>query len=323
MREMTSTRGGLRHFVGPLVLALVGILFALATTSTYRFNLATLGAIYAIAAIGLNLLFGGAGQISLGHAGFIGIGAWVVGSLTAQQGWPWPIAAVLAMLLAGVVGVVLGYAALRIAGHYLALATLAFGFLFVEVMDTLLSAGIYGIPPIGLLGFELSGFREQFLAIWAVTILVYAFAIAFTRSRVGRSLAAMRDDPLAAASCGVDIPRAKITVFTASAVLGGLAGALFAPYQASVTDESFGFLVSVNLLIMIVIGGLGSPLGAIVGALFLVVIPELGREFEDVRLLLYGVVLIAAVVLFPEGLAGAGRRMRRGWRGRRPNPVKG
>jgi branched-chain amino acid transport system permease protein len=300
-----------RALFGALVVAAVGLGFALATESNYRFNLATLAGIYAISAIGLNLLFGGAGQISLGHAGFVGIGAWAVAALTTEQGWPWVVAAPVAMVFAGLIGVVLGYAALRIEGHYLALATLAFGFLFVEVMDHFLVAGVYGIPPLSVFGFDLDSARLQFLGVWLAMVLVYLLSLSFARSRVGRALAALRDDPLAAASCGVNIARAKITVFTVSAVLGGLAGALFAPYQGSVTDESFGFLLSVNLLIMIVIGGLGSPIGAVLGALFLVIVPEFGREYERVRLLVFGAILVAAVVLFPGGLAGVSRRIAR------------
>lgn len=299
----------IKVLAGPVCVAAVGLGFALTTESSYRYNLMTLAGIYAISALGLNLLFGGAGQISLGHAGFVGIGAWVVAVLTTEQGWPWMVAAATAMALAGVVGVILGYAALRIEGHYLALATLAFGFLFVEVMDHFLVAGVYGIPPVTLFGIEIGSARYLFLGVWVSMAVVYLLSISFSRSRIGRALAAVRDDPLAAASCGVDIARAKITVFTVSAVLGGLAGALFAPYQASVTDESFGFLLSINLLMMIVIGGMGSPIGAVLGALFLVVVPELGRQYEQVRLLAFGVVLVAAVVLFPGGIAGAGKRL--------------
>lgn len=302
-----------RPFLAPLAVAVVGLAFAFLTESAYRYNLATLAGIYAIAAIGLNLLFGGAGQISLGHAGFVGIGAWVVAVFTTEQHWTWLAAAGAAMVAAGVIGVFLGYAALRIEGHYLALATLAFGYLFAEVMDHFLVAGIYGIPPLDVFGLKLGSARSLFLGVWALLVLVYVLALSFGRSRVGRALAALRDDSLAAASCGVNIARAKITVFTVSAVLGGLAGALFAPYQASVTDESFGFLLSVNLLIMIVIGGLGSPLGAVIGALFLVVVPEFGRQYEQIRLLAFGVVLVAAVVLFPAGFAGAGRRLAGRW----------
>ena len=306
-----------RLVVGPIVVALVGGGFALVTESSYRYNLVTLAGIYAIAAIGLNLLFGGAGQISLGHAGFVGAGAWTVAVLTGENGWPWLAAAVIAMVVAGAVGVVLGYAALRIEGHYLALATLAFGFLFVEVMDHFLVAGVYGIPPLDLAGVQLASPRVQFLAVWLIMVLVYLAALSFLSSRTGRALAALRDDTLAAASCGVDIARSKFTVFTVSAILGGLAGALFAPYQASVTDESFGFLLSVNLLIMIVIGGLGSPMGAIVGALFLVVVPELAESTSRFGFSPSAVVLVAAVVLLPRGLAGVARGLGQRWRSRR------
>jgi len=301
----------LRPIGAPLLVVALVLAFAFTTESSYRFNLATLAGIYAIAAIALTLLFGGAGQLSLGHAGFVGTGAWVTGVVTADYNWPFPVAALLSIIVAGIVGVVLGYAALRVEGHYLALATLAFGLLFAEFMDTVFPNGLFAIPPPDLFFVEFGTARSLFLAVWAVTIAVYVLVQSLARSRFGRSLVALRDDQLAAASCGVDIARTKIAVFSISAALGGLAGALFAPYQASITDESFGFFLSVNLLIMAVIGGLGSPLGAIAAVLFLAVVPELGREYERVRLLGFGVALILAIVLFPGGFAGMARRARR------------
>ena len=306
----------------PALLTVAVVVFALLEDSTYRYNLATLAGIYAIAAIGLTLLFGGAGQISLGHAGFVGIGAWGTAALTVDRGWPYPLAIVAAVSVAVLVGIVLGYAALRIAGHYLALATVAFGLLFVEVMETFLPSGIYAVPPVSVAGLEAGSARALFLVVWLTVVLAYVATQSLVRSRFGRALAALRDDELAAASCGVDISRAKIVVFAISAAFAGVAGALFAPYQTSVTDVSFGFFLSVNLLIMAVIGGLGSPFGAILGALFLVVIPEFGRDFERLRLLGFGVLLVLAVVLFPGGLAAIGRRLRllrqRRWTGASP-----
>lgn len=298
-----------RGFIGPAVVGLGVVGYGLAGDSTYWTGLLTLAGIYAIAAIGLNLLFGGAGQISLGHAGFLGIGAWVTGVLTADWGLPWVAGLALSLIIAVLVGLLLGYAALRIAGHYLALATVAFGLLFAEVMGLQLSSGLYGIPPMDLLGLEVRSQTSQLLVVWTVVGLVYTFVRSVQTSRFGRSLAALRDDALAAEAAGVDVARAKIVVFAISAGLGALSGAMFAPYQASVTDVSFGFNLSIILLHMIVVGGLGSPGGAVVGALFLVIVPELGRDYERYRLLAYGIVLILAVVMFPRGLAGLGRSL--------------
>lgn len=297
----------LRGLIGPVVVAVLVTGYGIVGDSRYWTGLLTLAGIYAIAAIGLNLLFGGAGQISLGHAGFLGIGAWCTGVLTAERDLPWLVGLVASVAIAVVVGLLLGYAALRIAGHYLALATVAFGLLFAEVMATQLHGGLYGIPPVDLLGWEASGPTALLFVVWGVVALVYAFVRSLQTSRFGRSLAALRDDPLAAGAAGVDVARAKIIIFAISAGLGAVSGALFAPYQASVTDVSFGFNLSIILLHMIVVGGLGSPGGAVIGALFLVIVPELGRDYERYRLLAYGFVLILAVILFPRGLAGLGR----------------
>jgi ABC-type branched-subunit amino acid transport system permease subunit len=286
--------------------------FALAGQSAYWLGLLTLAGIYAVAAIGLTLLFGGAGQISLGHAGFLGIGGWMTAALTAERGWPFLASAALAIAVATGVGLLVGYGALRVEGHYLALATAAFGLLFAEIMSLRLPLGIYAVPPIDVFGVDIGSPRALTVTVWAVVVAVYAFTRSLGTSRFGRSLAALRDDPLAAASSGIDIARAKIVVFGISAALGGLSGALFAPYQASITDVAFGFFLSVNLLIMVVIGGLGSPGGAVAGALFLVIVPELGRDYERVRLLAYGVLLVVAIAAFPGGLAGlVSRRSRR------------
>jgi branched-chain amino acid transport system permease protein len=281
--------------------------------SAYWTGLLTLAGIYAIAAIGLNLLFGGAGQISLGHAGFLGLGAWVTAALMVDRALPWVVSAAASIAVAVLVGLLLGYAALRIAGHYLALATVAFGLLFAEVMSLQLPSGLYGIPPVDLFGWQATSQRALLLVVWAIVGVVYLFVRSMRSSRFGRSLAALRDDPLAAAAAGVDVARAKITTFAISAGLGALSGALFAPYQASVTDVSFSFTLSVILLHMIVVGGLGSPGGAVIGALFIVIVPELGRDYERYRLLAFGIVLVLAVVLFPRGIAGFARSTADRW----------
>jgi branched-chain amino acid transport system permease protein len=181
--------------------------------------------------------------------------------------------------------------------------------LFFEFMDTFLTAGIYGVPAIKIFGFELGSAKTLFIAVWIIVILCYIGSRSMLTSRFGRALAALRDDPLAASSTGVNLARIKITVFAISAALGGLAGALFAPYQASVTDSSFGFFLSVNLLMMVIIGGMRSPAGPIVGALFLVIVPEFGRQWEEYRLFGYGIVLVAVIVLFPGGITSLGNRI--------------
>lgn len=291
----------------PALVVVAVLAFALTQDSFYRLQLGTLAGIYALAAIGLTLLFGGAGQISLGQAAFMGISAFVTAGLSVERGVsPW-VAAALGVALATAVGVLVGWSALRLTGHYLALSTLAVGLMFTEAMRTLYPDGWYGVPAFTLLGYDLAEPRRFLLLVWTCVVLCLVAASLMVRSRFGRSLAALRDDPLAAASCGVDIARAKVVIFAIAAGTGGLAGALFAVYQGSVTETPFSFYLSFNLMIMVVIGGLGSPLGAVMGAVFLVLVPEIGRDYEQYRLFAYGLVLILVLALVPGGLASLGR----------------
>jgi ABC-type branched-subunit amino acid transport system permease subunit len=295
-----------RALLGPALLVAAVAGAALTLDSRYWLGVATTAGIFAIAAIGLNLLFGGSGQISVGHAGFLGIGAWTGGALMAEQGLPFPVAALAAMAAAGLAGVVVGYAALRLAGWYLSLATAAFGLVVAEVIRIRMPQGIFGVPPVELGPIEIISARDYFLLVWTFVIVTYLFVRGLSRSRFGRALGALRDDPVAAASCGVNLARAKVTVFTLSAMATGLAGALHATAKGSVFDASFNFFVSVDLLLMIVVGGLGSPMGAIFGALFFTVLPEFGRAWEEIRLTAFGFLLILVIVGLPRGIAGIG-----------------
>lgn len=301
----------LRPFLTPALVVLVVLLFSVTQDSAYRIQLGTLAAIYALAAIGLTLLFGGAGQISLGQAAFMGVGAFITAGLSVDHGLsPW-LAGPLGVVLATAIGVLVGWSALRLTGHYLALSTLALGLMFTEAMRTVYPDGWYGVPALTFFGYDLAQPRRFLLLTWAIVVIALVLASLMVRSRFGRSLAAVRDDPLAAASCGVDIARAKVVIFAIAAGLGGVAGSLFAVYQGSVTETPFSFGLSFNLMIMVVIGGLGSPLGAVLGAVFLVLVPEFGRDYEQYRLLGYGLVLILVLALLPGGLASLGGLSRR------------
>lgn len=295
-------------FLGVAVLAAAVGVVAATVDSTYWLQVGTQAGIFAIAAIGLTLLFGGSGQISVGHAGFLAIGAWVGAALLVAAPGAFPVAALAAIAAAGLAGVVIGWAALRLAGWYLSLTTAAFGLVVAEVMRIRLPQGIFGVPQIALFGLEVRTSRSLFVAVWVLVLLAYAFVRALGGSRFGRALGAIRDDPVAAASCGVDVARTKVTVFCISAMLTGLAGVLYAVYQGSVVNTAFGFFVSVDLLLMVVVGGLGSPMGAVLGALFVTALPEAGRAWEEYRLTAFGLLLILAVVALPRGLAGIGRQ---------------
>lgn len=294
-------------------LAFVGIVVAAALLGfllddAYFLRLGIYTAIFSIVAIGLNLLFGNAGQISLGHAGFFAIGAYGAAVLMKNFGVPFLGALVIAALAAAMVGMLIGYAALRLKGHYLAMATLAFGLivfgLLVEVEYTGSTSGIIDIPPISLFGYEIVEPRGVYLFSWAVVAAIYLISLSLLSSRVGRALTAIREDELAAATSGIDVARYKIQVFTISAAYAGIAGAIYAAYMGLINPFSFGVGPSITFLMMIVVGGLGSVPGSVLGVAILTILPEFGREWENYRLAGYGVLLVLLIVFAPKGLAG-------------------
>lgn len=293
-----------RFFLAPAALAVLILAFGITATSIYQIQLMTLAGIMAVAAIGLTLLSGGAGQISIGHAAFMGTGAYVaVGLMTALK-LPWLLAALGGTLAAALLGVVLGYSALRLKGHYLALATLAFSMMFPDIVREIQTGGYSNVPPLNLFGYEPFHPRETYFVVWAATGVAYLLGMSLLASRAGRALRAVREDELAAGTTGVDVAGYKIRIFVFSAALAGFAGVLLASQVGHISNTSFTILLSADLLIMVVVGGLGSLPGAVLGAVFLTLVPELGRELERLRLTLYGLALVLVIVFLPRGLAG-------------------
>jgi branched-chain amino acid transport system permease protein len=274
----------------------------------YFLRLGTYVAIYSIVTIGLNLLFGNAGQISLGHAGFFAIGAYGTAVLTKHFHLPFLEGLVLAAVLAGLIGVLVGYTALRLKGHYLAMATLAFGLivygLLLEVDYTGSASGILGIPPISIFDFKITEPRDIYWFAWAVVALVYLVSLSLLSSRVGRALTAIREDEVAAGTMGIDVARYKIQVFALSACYAGIAGGIYAAYMGIINPFSFNAELSITLLIMIVVGGLGSVPGSILGVAILEILPEFAREWENFRLTAYGLLVVLLIVFAPKGVAG-------------------
>ncbi len=272
----------------------------------YYLQVMSLAGIVAIQAIGLNLLLGGTGQISLGQVGFMGVGAYTSGALLKLAGWPFLLGFAVAVAFAALLGLLVGYAALRLRGHYLAMATLAFGgIVFGLIHEIELIGGPLGmlrIPPIDLFGWRFLSPQDKYLLIWAVTALAALAVISLLHSRVGRALAAIREDELAAAAMGIDVARYKIGVFVIAAILSGMAGAIYASYLGGVAPLRFSIIESIALLIVVVIGGLGSIAGSVAAAILLTVLPEFLRGYEAYRPIVYAVALVALIILFPGGL---------------------
>lgn len=308
--------------------AIIGVaaLAGLVLSDNYFLRIGTYIAIYSIVTIGLNLLFGNAGQISLGQAGFFAIGAYGTAVLSKNFHIPFLGAVVLAALLAGLIGVLVGYTALRLKGHYLAMATLAFGLivygLLLEIDYTGSTSGILGIPPIAIFDFKITTPREIYWFAWFVVAAVYLISLSLLSSRVGRALTAIREDEVAASTMGIDVARFKIQVFAIAACYAGVAGGIYAAYMGIINPFSFNVELSITLLIMIVVGGLGSVPGSILGVAILEILPEFAREWENFRLTGYGLLVVVLIIFAPKGLAGFIASLP-GWLGRfKPGPAR-
>jgi branched-chain amino acid transport system permease protein len=288
--------------------------------------------IFATAAIGLNVVVGLAGLLDLGYIAFFGVGAYVAaltsgaGTTTSHIVLPFGVSILLGAVVAAIFGVVIGAPTLRLRGDYLAIVTLAFGEIFriaVNNWDSVTRGpnGISRIPdlavgsfnlgqPHRLLGFNLPGFANYYfleLALLAWVILV------FTRlndSRIGRAWVAIREDELAASAMGVNTVRLKLLAFAIGAFLAGAAGTVDAHFGRQVSPESYSFLQSVTLLAAVVLGGMGTVPGALIGSTILILVPEKLRAFQDPRLLLFGIALILMMRFRPEGFAPSRRRQR-------------
>ena len=305
-----------RHAVARPLGILVVLLFPLVDSNPYHVDVLTSAGLYVLLALGLNIVVGWAGLLHLGYAAFFAIGAYTYALLNLRLGLSfWP-GLVPAAVVAGLCGVALGVPALRVRGDYLAIVTLGFGEI-VRIAFTNLEAwtggpnGLLGIahptlwiPAHGVYDFGVASVPYYYLVV-SMTALVTVVCLRMSRSRVGRAWAAIREDELAAACSGIDTFQLKLLAQGTAAAIAGVAGAIFAAKQGTITPDSFDFILSVMILAMVVLGGLGSVPGVMVGALVLGTLPELLRGFEQYRMLLFGVVMILMMRIRPQGLLGA------------------
>jgi branched-chain amino acid transport system permease protein len=303
-----------RGVVPALVAAVVLVAAAqFAPGSGYTLNLLMQAVTYAIAVAGIVVVLGYCGQISLTQAGFLGLGAY--GTAIAVVDYHLPFIAGLAcgVALAGVLGLLLGVASLRLGGHYLAMVTISFQEILTLVLTNWISLthgpdGISGIPRPGLLAAG-----NRYLGLCVITLVaVTLFAWRLKTSRLGRAMQAVRDNEIAASTCGIDIFSTKVLAFGISAVLGGLGGGLFAGAFSYISPDQFTFAESIVLLTMALLGGVQSPFGALLGTGLLVMLPEWLRFLRQVYLAVYGGAVILIMVFLPDGLWGfATDRLRR------------
>ena len=300
-----------RYLMNLVLVALLFVVLSFLTSnvlSTYQNKVLLTVGINIILAVSLNVATGYLGQLPLGHAGFMAVGAYACALFTKSSGLPkgvaFAIGLVLAWVVAGLFGVLIGIPALRLTGDYLAILTLGFGEIIritLNNIDDVLgfklfygSKGLKNIP-------KYSNFTNVFLCVVITCFLIHAMM----KSRHGRAVLAIRDNEIAAESCGIQTTYYKVMAFAFSAAFAGMAGGLYACYIGVLNPSTFGFMKSIEILVMVVLGGMGSMLGSILSATVLTILPEATRSFESYRMVVYSLVLVLMMIFRPGGLLGS------------------
>jgi branched-chain amino acid transport system permease protein len=283
------------------------ISFAFLAGNQYQVYVGTLVGTYAISAVGLTVVAGRAGQLSLGQAAFMAIGGYSVAYSTMEWHIPFLIALAGGALIALLFGVAVGWIALRLRGNYLAMATLAFGLIIYGLLNVNGPLGgplgLSGIPPMSLFGWDLLTPNQQYGFVWALAAASVAVCELYLRGRAGRELSAIRDDELAAATLGINVTFRKLQAFGISAILGGIAGGVIAANSAVIDPTLFPPTISFQIFVMVVIGGLGSIGGAVAGAAIVVWLIQLTPGTGDWAFTILGGVVIVLMAFFPGGFA--------------------
>lgn len=308
-----------RSFIPVLVVGFVLALVPLLSESKQLLGTFIFAGVYAIAVIGLALFSGYAGQPSMGQAGFCAIGAYASAIVATKFNLsPW-VGLLAAGAMSGLVGWLIGSLILRLSGHYLAIGTLGFGIIVAALLKqwewTGLSSGMRNVSRFEFFGDALKSEAGYYYLVLVILLLVIVLALNLVRSRPGRALRALHESEIGAEMLGVDTATAKLRVFVLSAVLGGIAGSLYAHYVGSITPDTFEFTISVEMLVMAVIGGVSSVWGAALGTAFIWGLSQAIKALPDVlnsivkipsitqfELMIFGTILILVMIFMPEGL---------------------
>jgi branched-chain amino acid transport system permease protein len=275
----------------------------------YNLHVYTLICIYIIISIGLNIIFGHTGQISLGHAAFYAIGAYTSALLTAKLGFPFVLAFFCAGIVSLIIGLGVGAATLKLEGAYLAMATIGFG----EIVRMILiqwermsggPAGISKIPDPSFLGWQLHSAQSKYYLILFVTIVAFICYRNLMISNYGKKFTAVKENILAAQAMGIDTTRTKVIAFGISTLYAGLGGSLYAHLNCYIAPDAFPISESITLLVIVVLGGMGNILGPILGSIILIEIKESLRMLRDYNMLIYGFGLMALMIFAPKGFSG-------------------
>ncbi|MGA7775064.1 MAG: branched-chain amino acid ABC transporter permease [Pseudolabrys sp.] len=318
-QHVPGQRAALRfRWVGYLLAVAVIAILPLVFNDTYwRTNL-TVCAINVLLAIGLDFILGYAGQLNLGHSAFYGLGAYVSTLLIVKLGVPFWIAFIAGVAFAGIAGIFLSLFAVRLRGHYLAIASLGFAVIVHQILLNWISLtqgplGIYGIappPPLVFDGIVVADFRNLaafFYLVAGFAFLSYILLSQLVLSPIGETLTAIREDEVSAASLGINGTAWKVFAFGVGSAIAGAAGCFYASFVGTLVPDAFFINEAFNILAMVIVGGMGTLIGPVFGAILLTVLPEVLRGFGDLRLVVYGAALTFVVLFMPGGLAQAAR----------------
>lgn len=305
-----------RRFWLVVVAIVIGLLPMILTDSYWQTNLVVC-AVNVLLAIGLDFVLGYAGQLNLGQSAFYGIGAYASTLLITQLGVPFWIAFVSGVLLSGLAGMFLSVFAVRLRGHYLAIASLGFAVITYQVLLNWISLtqgplGIYGIAPPpalklpGLPVIEFSDLGNLFYLTAGFALLTYLLLDQLVRSPIGDTLTAIRDDEVSASSLGINCPKWKVFAFGISSAVAGAAGCFYASFVGTLVPDAFFVTESFTILAMVIVGGMGTLIGPVLGAVLLTILPELLRGIGDLRLIVYGLSVTLVVLFMPGGMVQAG-----------------
>jgi branched-chain amino acid transport system permease protein len=273
----------------------------------YLLNVTTLAVISAILAVGVNLLVGYTGQVSLGHAGFYGIGAYTVAILTTQLNWSIWLSFAAAFIVSSLMGLVLGLPTTKLKGHFLGIATLGFGVIVNVVLNNWTGltngpVGIRDIPSMTFFGISLQ-YKNYFLAFALACLLVIVLLVYLVvNSAIGRAWKCIKRDEITANVCGINVSGYKLLAFSASGGIAGIAGALYASFMSFVSPEAFDLNQSITIVTTTILGGAGTLVGPLLGTGLLTLISEWLRNFHELRLVIYGMMLVIIIVFMPQGI---------------------
>ena len=316
-KKLIKVSGGKKKLLlGALGIFALVLPFLLAS-EPYILRTSVMVLLYIVLALSLNIVLGQAGQLSLGHAAFYALGAYTMAILTVSFKVNFWVALVAGGVVAGIFGFILGIPTLRLKGDYLAIVTVGFG----EILRLILinwgsftrgPAGIPGIPSPSLFGMVIRTNTGYYYIILVMVILTIIISKRLEDSRLGRGLAAVKDDEIAAESMGVNPANMKILAFVLGAVIAGFAGGFFASFVHYVNPDNFTYMESVTILTMVVLGGVGSIPGVVIGAVVLAILPEALRDISTYRYAIYGILLAMMMIIRPQGMISLDSLKRRG-----------